>query len=120
MWDHRMLRGLRGWEVPAEGAMSCCPCPPAPRGCVHGSVCLRGTLPHSGETPTGVLWGSCTGHAPVGASIEEEPRRLKGWSSSDRRKGWENWDCSAWRRLWDDLTVAFQNRITESYNHRIC
>ena len=32
----------------------------------------------------------------------------EGWSTSSRRKGWENWGRSAWSRRWEDLTAAFQ------------
>jgi len=32
----------------------------------------------------------------------------RGQSTSPTRRGWGNWTCLAWRRLWGDLIVAFQ------------
>lgn len=30
------------------------------------------------------------------------------WSTSLTNTGWERWECSAWRNLWEDLIPAFQ------------
>ena len=65
------------------------------------------------ETSSGVL---CPDRGPqykkdreLMEQLQRRPQRWwKGWSTSPMKKGWGSWACLAWRRLWGDLTVAFQ------------
>lgn len=68
---------------------------------------------------TWLCWGKSSGG----------PRRLsEGWRTSPFKLCWENWDCSTWKRLQEDVISAFQylkwrktgeQALTRAYNDKI-
>lgn len=46
------------------------------------------------------------GNTPISTSPEEAMKMITGLEQSPMKGGWESGGCSAWRRVWIDLTVS--------------
>lgn len=99
------LGGAAGWAglellQPRKPNVSW-PAPKAPWAEAKGGD--SGPLSHSSETPSGELhpvlgFPAQEGHGPLEWTQKRPPSWCEGWGTSPMRKGWEHWDCSAWRK----------------------
>ena len=119
-WEQPYGKGLGSpdvWKVLHEPAALAAQKGNCILGCIKREVASRvmeGTPPLlcPYETSSGVLCpdlGSPGGKGSCWSVSRGGPWRwTEGRSTSPMKKGWGSWACLAWRRLWGDLTVAFQ------------